>query len=262
MNLPIYQVDAFTSKLFCGNPAAVIPLENWLDDSVMQKIAAENNLAETAFFIKDGDGYHIRWMTPTVEVPLCGHATLATAFVIFNFIEKDASKIKFKSQSGDLFVERSGDFLSLNFPSNKPHKTEVPKEIFECFGKEPVEVLANGFFLFVVFDSEDFIRTYLPKIDVIKKIHPHAVIITSKGSESDFVSRMFAPNSGIDEDPVTGSAHTVLTPYWSEKLGKKNLRALQISKRGGELLCEDLGERIKISGRAVLYLTGSVYLNL
>jgi PhzF family phenazine biosynthesis protein len=262
MNLPIYQVDAFASKIFSGNPAAVVPLEKWIDDSTMQNIAAENNLAETAFFVKEKDAYHIRWMTPTVEVPLCGHATLASAYVIFNFIEKDATKIKFLSKSGELFVEREREMLSLNFPSNKPHETEIPKEIFECFEKEPVEILSNGFFLFVVFDSEDFIKKYQPKIDLLKKIHSHAVIITAKGDSVDFVSRMFAPNSGIDEDPVTGSAHTVLTPYWSEKLGKKKLIAHQTSQRGGELLCEDLGSRIKISGKTVLYLTGSIYLDL
>ena len=262
MILPIYQVDAFTSKIFSGNPAAVVPLEKWIDDSAMQNIAAENNLAETAFFVKENEAYHIRWMTPTVEVPLCGHATLASAYVIFNFIEKDETKIKFLSKSGELFVERDGEMLSLNFPSNKPHETEIPKEIFECFGKEPVEILSNGFFLLVVFDSEDFIKNYQPKIDLLKKIHPDAVIVTAKGNNVDFVSRMFAPNSGIDEDPVTGSAHMVLTPYWSEKLGKKKLNARQISKRGGDLLCEDLGSRIKISGKAVLYLTGNIYLDL
>lgn len=262
MILPIYQVDAFTSKLFGGNPAAVVPLEKWLEDSVLQKIAAENNLAETAFFVKEGDHYNIRWMTPTVEVPLCGHATLATAYVIFNFIDKDSQKIKFISKSGELFVEREGDLLSLNFPANKPHAADIPKETFECFGKEPVEVLANGFFLLIIFDSEDFIRSYKPKFDTIRKLHPDAVIISAKGSSADFVSRMFAPNSGIDEDPVTGSAHTVLTPYWSEKLGKKKLTAHQISKRSGILYCEELGNRIKIAGGAVLYLTGNIYLNL
>lgn len=262
MTFPIYQVDAFTSKLFSGNPAAVIPLEKWLADSVMQNIAAENNLAETAFFIKEGDGYHIRWMTPTVEVPLCGHATLASAYVIFNFIEKESNKIKFKSKSGDLFIERKGDLLSLNFPSNMPRPTEIPKELYECFGRTPVEVLTTDFFLFVVFDSEEFIKTYEPKFDLIKKIHGDSVIITARGNDVDFVSRMFAPNSGIDEDPVTGSAHTVLTPYWSQKLGKKKLTARQISKRGGDLLCEDLDTRIKISGEAVLYLMGNIYLNL
>jgi PhzF family phenazine biosynthesis protein len=261
MELKIYQVDAFTDKLFRGNPAAVVPLEKWLDDEVMQKIAAENNLAETAFFVKQNDYYNIRWMTPTVEVPLCGHATLATAYVIFNFIDKNSNKIKFYSKSGDLFVEREGEMLSLNFPSNKPHETNIPDEIEECFGVKPIEILSNGFYLFVVFESEKFIRTYNPNIDLIKKLHEHAVIITAKGSDADFVSRMFAPNSGIDEDPVTGSAHTVLIPYWAEKLGKKKMKALQVSGRGGELFCEDLGDRVKISGKAVLYLTGNLLLN-
>ncbi len=262
MILPIYQIDAFTNKLFSGNPAAVVPLEKWLDDSIMQNIAAENNLAETAFFVKEGDHYHIRWMTPTVEVPLCGHATLAAGFVIFNYLEKESNKIKFTSLSGDLFVEREGELLSLDFPANKPHSTERPKEILECFGQEPVEILCNGFYLFIVFDSEEFIRSYTPKFELIKKIHSSAVIITAKGNDVDFVSRMFAPNCGIDEDPVTGSSHTVLVPYWSEKLGKNKLHALQVSKRGGELFCEDLGTRIKIAGKAAIYLTGSVYLNL
>lgn len=260
MTLPIYQVDAFTSKVFSGNPAAVVPLENWLDDETLLNIAAENNLPETAFFVKEKEYYHIRWMTPKVEVSLCGHATLASAFVIFNYLEKDIDTIKFKSKSGELLVNRKGEMLELDFPSNKPHTTECPKEILECFDKEPIEVLANGFFLLIVFDSENFIKTYSPKIDLIKRLHPHAIIITAKGKKVDFVSRMFAPNSGIDEDPVTGSAHTVLTPYWSEKLNKKKLIAHQVSKRGGELFCEDFGERIKIMGKAALYLIGNIYL--
>jgi len=262
MTLPIYQVDAFTSNLFGGNPAAVIPLEKWLDTPVLQNIAAENNLSETAFFVKEKDHYNIRWMTPVNEVPLCGHATLASAFVIFNFIDKNASKIKFLSKSGELFVEHAGEILTLNFPSNKPHPTKITHAIRNCFDKDPVEVLKNGFFMLIVFDSEDYIRTFQPRSELIKQIHPHAVIITAKGKKVDFVSRMFAPNEGINEDPVTGSAHTVLIPYWSEKLGKKNFRALQVSNRQGELFCENLGERVKISGKAVLYSTGSLFLVL
>lgn len=262
MTLPIYQVDAFTSKLFGGNPAAVVPLEKWLDSNILQNIASENNLAETAFFVKEGDCYHIRWMTPTNEVPLCGHATLASAFVIFNFLDKDSSKIKFLSKSGVLYVERNGELLTLNFPANNPHPSKISSVIQNCFDKEPVEVLENGFFILIVFDSEDYIRNYQPKFELIKQIHPHAVIITAKGNVVDFVSRMFAPNEGINEDPVTGSAHTVLIPYWTTKLGKKNFRALQVSQRGGELFCENLGERVKISGRAVLYSTGSLFLVL
>jgi len=262
MTLPIYQVDAFTSKLFGGNPAAVIPLEKWLDTSILQNIAAENNLSETAFFVKEDDHYDIRWMTPVNEVPLCGHATLASAFVIFNFIDKETSRIKFLSKSGELFVEREGELLILNFPTNKPHLAKTTDAIRNCFGKDPVEVLNDDFFVLIVFDSEDYIRTLKPRYELIKQIHPHAVIITAKGKEVDFVSRTFVPNEGINEDPVTGSAHTVLIPYWAEKLGKKNFRALQVSDRQGELFCEYLGDRVNISGRAVLYSIGSLFLVL
>jgi PhzF family phenazine biosynthesis protein len=262
MTLPFYQVDAFTSKLFGGNPAAVVPLEKWLDDVTLQNIAAENNLSETAFFVKEGNHYHIRWMTPVNEVPLCGHATLAAAFVIFNHIENNLQQIKFSSQSGELVVDREGDVLAMNFPSHKPVPVALSEEIKNCFDRIPLEVYNSRFYLMIVFDSEEYIRSYEPRVELIKKIQPHAVIITAKGNDVDFVSRMFAPNEGIDEDPVTGSAHSVLIPYWSEKLGKKNFRALQVSKRCGELYCEDLGERVKISGKAVLYATGSLFLNM
>lgn len=260
MTLPFYQVDAFTSKMFGGNPAAVVPLEKWLDDETLQNIAAENNLSETAFFVKKEDHYHIRWMTPVNEVPLCGHATLASAFVIFNFIDKEATQIRFESLSGDLFVTRQGDLLSLDFPNHKPTQIEVSEEIKTCFEQTPLEVHDSSFYLMIVFDSEDYIRNMNPSIEQVRKLHPHAVIVTAKGNEVDFVSRMFAPNEGIDEDPVTGSAHSVLIPYWSEKLGKKIFRALQVSKRVGELFCELNGDRVKISGRGVLYATGSLYL--
>jgi len=262
MTLPIYQVDAFTSEIFKGNPAAVVPLESWLDDKTLQNIAAENNLSETAFFVKEGDHYHIRWMTPTNEVTLCGHATLASAFVIYNFIEKDLIKIKLISKSGELFVDREGDLLSLYFPMNKPHRVNINQAIKNCFDIEPVDVLEEESYALLVFDSEDYIRNVHPNFELVKAIHPSGVIISSRGKEADFVSRMFAPNEGIDEDPVTGSSHTVLIPYWTEKLGKKNFRAYQVSKRGGELLCENLGNRVKISGKAALYLTGNLFLSL
>jgi PhzF family phenazine biosynthesis protein len=248
--------------LFCGNPAAVVPLEKWLDDAMLQNIAAENNLSETAFFIKEGTHYHIRWMTPLNEVPLCGHATLASAYIIFNFIEKELSQIKFMSQSGELIVDRDGEMLSLNFPTHAPTQTEISTDIKNCFDITPVEVLTSSFYLLIVFDSEEYIRNMQPNFELVKKLHGHAIIVTAKGSEVDFVSRMFAPNEGIDEDPVTGSAHTVLVPYWSKRLGKKNFRALQVSKRGGELFCENLGERTKISGRAKLFSSGSLFLGL
>ncbi len=262
MKLPIYQVDAFTSKVFSGNPAAVVPLEKWLDNGTLQNIAAENNLSETAFFVKEGEHYHIRWMTPLNEVPLCGHATLASAFVIFNFIDKNSNQVKFISKSGELAVDREGEMLSLNFPINKPHKVEINEAIRKCFDREPVEVLENGFYKLIVFDSEDYIIAVQPDMGLLKKIHPHGVIISAKGNEVDFVSRMFAPNEGIDEDSVTGSSHTVLIPYWAEKLGKKNFRALQVSKRGGELFCEQHVNRVKISGKAALYSVGNLFLSL
>ena len=261
MTLPIYQVDAFTSKIFGGNPAAVIPLERWLDDETLQKIATENNLSETAFFVKAGDHYDIRWMTPVNEVPLCGHATLASAFIIFNFIEKNIEDVKFMSRSGELLVHKNGDLLTMDFPANKPHPVEITKAIRRCFDKDPIEVLENGFYILIVFDSEEYIRTVQPNFSLVKEIYSHGVIISAKGKEVDFVSRMFAPNEGIDEDPVTGSSHTVLIPYWSEKLGKKNFRALQVSRRGGELFCEDLGKRVKISGRAALFFSGNLFLS-
>ncbi|MEW6652942.1 MAG: PhzF family phenazine biosynthesis protein [Bacteroidota bacterium] len=256
-----YIVDAFTSKLFGGNPAAVVPLEKWLDDETMQNIAMENNLSETAYFVKEGTHYHIRWMTPVAEVSLCGHATLASAFVIFNFIEKDAAQIKFMSMSGELIVDREGEMLSLNFPSNKPNKIETTNLINSVFDN-PLEVLEGGNYTLLVFEDENYVRNINPNFDLVKEIHPHGVIISAKGSSVDFVSRMFAPNLGINEDPVTGSAHTVLIPYWAEKLGKKNFRALQVSKRVGELFCEDLGSRVKISGNALLYAAGKLFLGL
>lgn len=262
MNLQFYQVDAFTSKLFGGNPAAVVPLEKWLDDETMQNIAMENNLSETAYFVKEGTHYHIRWMTPVAEVSLCGHATLATAFVIFNFIEKEAAQIKFMSMSGELIVDREGELLSLNFPSNKPVKIETTDLIRTAVKIEPLEVLEGGNYILIVLENEEFVKDLKPNFELFKQIHSHGVIISSIGKTVDFVSRMFAPNQGINEDPVTGSAHTVLIPYWTEKLGKKNFRALQVSNRVGELLCEDLGNRVKISGKAMLYATGNLFLSL
>ncbi|PKL83110.1 MAG: isomerase [Ignavibacteriae bacterium HGW-Ignavibacteriae-3] len=262
MTFQFYQVDAFTSKLFGGNPAAVVPLEKWLDDTTLQNIAAENNLSETAFFVKEKDHYHIRWMTPVNEVPLCGHATLASAFVIFNYIEKNSNKLSFMSKSGELIVTRDGDSLTMDFPSHKPAPVGIDEKFEKCFGKKPLEVLQNGFYLLVIFDSEEYIRNLKPDFELIKGLHPHAVIVSAKGNEVDFVSRMFAPNEGINEDPATGSSHTVLVPYWSEKLGKKNFRAHQVSRRMGELICVEEGARVKISGKAVLYATGSLFLGL
>ncbi|MGB8951232.1 MAG: PhzF family phenazine biosynthesis protein [Candidatus Aminicenantales bacterium] len=259
MRYPLYQVDAFTDKLFSGNPAAVCPLEKWLDSGLMQNIAAENNLSETAFFVKEGDHYHIRWMTPTSEVNLCGHATLASAFVIFNHIEKGLEKIVFHSRSGELIVTREGDLMSLDFPANKPVPQKPPEALLKAFPVRPQEVLFKRTYL-VVFSSEDEIKAMKPDIKKFLEVETHGVIITARGKSVDFVSRFFAPDVGIDEDPVTGYAHTLLIPYWAEKLNKTKLQALQLSRRGGELFCVHAGNRVQISGKAVLYLKGEIEL--
>jgi len=257
MRIPLYQVDAFTDKVFSGNPAAVCPLEKWPDNAVLQNIAAENNLSETAFFVKEADRYHIRWMTPTQEVDLCGHATLASGFVIFRYLEKDLDKIVFRSRSGELIVTREGDLICLNFPANKPAPQTSPGTLLEVFPVAPQDVLFNQSFL-LVFRSEDEVRRMKPDLKKLLEVPTFGVIITAPGDSVDFVSRFFVPQAGIAEDPVTGYAHTLLIPYWAEKLGKKKLHALQVSKRGGEIFCESLKERVKISGRAVLYLKGSI----
>lgn len=258
MKLKLFQVDAFAEELFQGNPAAVIPLSDWIDKNLMQKIAEENNLSETAFIVKETDDtYHIRWFTPTVEVDLCGHATLASSFVIFNFIEKNIEQITFSSASGNLFVRRNNEFITLDFPSVKPIEKELNQFVFDCFPVEPQKYYTANFDL-IIFDSEDFINNFTPDFDALKKPHKHGVIISAQGKEVDFVSRVFVPNEGINEDPVTGSAHTMLVPYWSEVLNKKILTAKQVSKRGGKLWLENKGERILISGKAKLYLTGEI----
>jgi len=258
MGIKMYQVDAFTTKLFGGNPAAVCPLEKWLDDQTMQNIALENNLSETAFFVKDGDHYHIRWFTPTHEVSLCGHATLGSAFVLFNFIDKDADSISFQSLSGELIVDRDGNLLTLDFPSARPEACSADKVLLGAFPVEPLEVMYAKETFLLLFEKEEQIREMKPDIRALADADALGIVITAKGDEVDFVSRFFAPKLGIDEDPVTGFAHTILTPYWAKKLKKKKLHALQVSKRGGELFVEDRGERVKISGRAVLYSIGEM----
>lgn len=262
MNQPIYIVDAFTSKLFTGNPAAVCPLDNWINDGLMQNIAFENNLSETAFFVKEEDHYHIRWFTPSVEVPLCGHATLASSFVIFNFLDKDIKQIKFHSLSGELIVTKSEELISLNFPANKPERVEIKGEVINALKAEPKELYFNKSYL-AVFETEEEIRGINPDFREFSNVHSDGIIITALGNKSDFVSRYFVPSAGIDEDPVTGFAHTLLTPFWSERLSKNNLHAFQVSKRSGELFVENMpGERVKISGKAVLYSKGSIFLDL
>ena len=258
MKLKIFQVDAFTDQLFSGNPAAVCPLEKWLPDTMMQKIAAENNLAETAFYVPKENDFHLRWFTPAVEVDLCGHATLATAHVMVNHLGYIKPEINFHSRSGILSVRKNGSLLTLNFPTDELDKIAIPKEIKLAITIEPAECYKGKNVLMVVLNSQQDLETLNPEITGIANAHPHGVIFTAKGNEIDFVSRCFFPNCGISKDPVTGSAHTILTPYWSARLGKTKLTAQQLSKRKGHLICEQLGNRVEISGKAVTYMTGEI----
>lgn len=265
MKLEIFQVDAFTSKLFGGNPAAVVPLTEWLPVEIMHKIAHENNLSETAFFVKNGDVYEIRWFTPTFEIDLCGHATLATAFVIFECLNAKTERIKFHShKSGSLSVEKKGDILTLDFPVRRVSPVDAPEGLFDAIGGKPKEVFkARDYFL--VYETEQEVLDLKPDFLTLNKISAdldmdaHGFIVTAPGDSSDFVSRFFAPEVGVFEDPVTGSSHCNLIPYWAEKLGKTELFARQVSQRGGELFCELAGDRVKIGGNAVLYLKGEIY---
>ena len=259
MKLDMYQVDAFTDKVFGGNPAAVCPLHEWLDDKTLQNIAAENNLSETAFFVKKGKEYHIRWMTPTVEVDLCGHATLASSYVIFNELKQETDKITFESKSGDLIIKKENGLISMNFPVRSPQKTEIDENHLNSVSIKPKEVYFDNTFLFV-YNNEEEVREVKPDIEIIKSLNSHGLIITAPGNTIDFVSRFFAPHAGIPEDPVTGYAHTVLTPFWAERLGKQKLHARQLSKRTGDVFCEFLGDRVNLAGKAVLYSKGEIYL--
>ena len=260
MKLKIYQVDAFSNKVFSGNPAAVCLLGYWITDEILQQIASENNLAETAFLVETASGYHIRWFTPKAEVDLCGHATLATAFILFRFSAKDEHMISFQSRSGILTVTKDIDWLTLNFPADKISKTELSQELLCCFNRTPVEVYRGLTDYMFVFSSENEILNIIPDFANIKNIEARGIIITAKGDDTDFISRFFAPAVGIDEDPVTGSAHTTLAPYWSKQLSKMELTARQVSERGGFLMCRVVGERVEISGQSVLYLEGEIFI--
>lgn len=259
MQLQIFQVDAFTDKIFGGNPAAVCPLQDWLPDDVMQRIAMENSVPETAFFIPSGDGFEIRWFTPEIEMDLCGHATLAAAHVITRHLNPKLSTLNFNSQSGILTVVVENELLTLDFPSRRPELCNVPQLILDAIQEEPVETLKSRDYV-LVFESEEIIRNMKPNQEILNQINidPGGIVVTAKGDEVDFVSRFFTPQASIFEDPVTGSAHCSLIPYWSQRLGKKSMFALQLSTRVGELHCKDLGERVLISGRAVTYLEGSI----
>ena len=260
MELDLYQIDAFTDRPFQGNPAAVIPLETWLPDNIMQSIAEENNLSETVFFVPTRNGFHIRWFTPETEVDLCGHATLAAAYVLFNILKYNKDKIEFKSKSGTLTVSQKDDWLVMDFPAQPPIPCNVPDEIVKAFGKTPIECLRSEDYI-VVFETESDIIAIKPDIDYLKKLDLRGVIITAKSGQYDFVSRFFAPKYGIDEDPVTGSAHTQLVPYWARKLDKATMKAKQVSEREGEIVCELRDGRVLISGKAVKFLEGRIELN-
>lgn len=257
MKLAIYQVDAFAESLFEGNPAAVIPLKEWLDDKIMQAIAQENNLAETAFFVQGDNSYQIRWFTPVQEVRLCGHATLASAFVLFNILGCISETVHFESKSGTLSVSRTGDQLTLDFPMQPPRVCEPPEYLLRGLGRQPSECLKYDDYI-AVFDSENDIKDIVPDLVYLEKLDLRGVIVTARSSESEFVARFFAPKYGIPEDPVTGSAYTQLMPYWSGKTGQVKLRARQVSSRGGKLLCEVKGNRVLITGSAVQYMEGTI----
>ena len=260
MRIPLYQIDAFvTEQPFTGNPAAVCPLEEWLPADVMQAIAAENNLSETAFFVPEGEGYRLRWFTPTTEVDLCGHATLASAFVVFRWLKPGASSIEFRTEkAGRLTVARDGELLALDFPARPATPCAISEPVSAALGRRPAALLAARDYL-AVYDSPDELAALAPNFPAIAALDRFAVIVTAPGMGGvDFVSRFFAPAQGVDEDPVTGSAHSTLIPYWAERLGKTRLAARQLSRRGGALTCELRGDRVTIAGRGVLYLDGAI----
>ncbi|RJR32590.1 MAG: PhzF family phenazine biosynthesis protein [Desulfobacteraceae bacterium] len=261
MKIPLYQVDAFASEVFSGNPAAVCILDSWFEDKILQGIAAENNLSETAFLVRKGEGFDLRWFTPVTEVALCGHATLASGFVLFSCLGWRDELIRFRTRkSGELVVARRGDLLEMDFPARPAHSTNPPPGLEGALKVRATEVFGSAEDILVLLDDEKVVRELQPDFGALGKVECRGVIVTAKGDRSDFVSRFFAPRVGINEDPVTGSAHCVLIPYWAGVLGIRELHAFQVSKRGGELFCEDQGDRVRIAGRAVLYLEGTIAL--
>ena len=257
MQLPYFRVSAFASNPFSGNPAGVCPLERWLPDDLLQRIASENNLSETAYFVRENDFYHLRWFTPAVEVDLCGHATLASAFVLFTELGFKESSVKFQTRGGRLSATRRKDLVELDFPSRPPKACEVPDMLIKGLGAEPREVLKSRDY-FVVFDSAGDVMDLRPDFQLLNQVDSLGIIITAKGEQVDFVSRFFAPRAGINEDPVTGSAHCTLIPFWAEQLKKTELHARQVSQRGGELFCRLEGDRVAIGGQAKIYSRGSL----
>jgi predicted PhzF superfamily epimerase YddE/YHI9 len=255
--LPLYQLDAFATQVFLGNPAAVCPLETWLPDETMARIAAENNLSETAFFVPEGGRFSLRWFTPTIEVDLCGHATLASAWVIFHELRPELSSVAFETKSGTLGVRRKGELLELDLPTREGRPSDPPPGLVEGLGSAPVEVLDAPYWL-AVYEREADIAALAPDMQRLAMLG-RAVIASAPGDAVDFVSRFFAPSYGVPEDPVTGSSHCTLAPYWAKRLGKRVLSARQISRRGGELSCEHAGSRTKLAGRCALYLEGRIH---
>jgi len=262
MNLPIYQVDAFSEKIFGGNPAAVCPLDSWLPDELMQKIALENNLSETAFFVAQGEDFHIRWFTPTVEVALCGHATLASAHVLFNHLNYTRDEILFDSKSGILRVSKTGEGkISLDFPRNNAAAVpEAPENILKGLHLEKAEVFRGRDDFMVVLDSQQQIEALNPDFALLKQSPARGIVVTAAGIDSDFVSRCFYPQSGVNEDPVTGSAHTMSAPFWAEKLGKNELTAYQLSERKGYMECRVTADRVIMTGSAITFMKGEIIL--
>jgi PhzF family phenazine biosynthesis protein len=259
MRIKLYQVDAFTSRVFGGNPAAVCILDDWLDDTLMQQIAAENNLSETAFAVKLDKAYEIRWFTPNSEVDLCGHATLATAYVLFEHFHFPGDRIIFQSMTrGELAVLREGEYLTLDFPADPPEKIVIPHKLLDAIGKPAVESYRGSSDYMLLYDTQRDIEEISPDFARLAEVDLRGIIVTAPGKDTDFVSRFFAPKLEINEDPVTGSAHTTLTPFWSERLGKVALTARQLSRRKGDLHCKLLDSRVHITGQAVTYLVGEI----
>jgi len=261
MEIDIFQIDAFTSELFKGNPACVMPLDNWLPDDLLLKIAKENNVSETAFFIKEDEGFYLRWFTPEIEMDLCGHATLATAYCLKNHLDYKKNLVIFDSMSGELIVKFDGDYIQMDFPHRKPQNSELPKNIMDSLSIKPNKVLKARDYV-LVYDNEEQIKNIEIDKELFDKtnLDPGGVVITSKGTKSDFVSRYFVPQCSFFEDPVTGSTHCSLVPYWAEILKKTKLKSIQLSERGGEMFCEDLGNRVIINGKAKTYFKGKVTL--
>jgi len=259
VHAPMFQLDAFTTRRFTGNPAAVVVLDEFLPDDVMQAVAAENNLAETAFLVRAGDGYGLRWFTPIVEVPLCGHATLASAAVVMERLEPDRDSVVFGSASGPLTVTRAGTAYVLDFPARYSQPAPMPPGLPEALGVQLIQVLANAYNYLAVVESAALVRNLNPDLAELTRIDRPGVIVTAAGDQGyDFVSRYFAPAKGIPEDPVTGAAHCMLAPYWSNQLGKTEFRAHQASTRGGDITCRLIGDRVELEGACVFYLEGEI----